>query len=99
MMIRIWCDLIITFFHHFIEKLLVQPDPGLYSMINQGVLTVDGIDDCEEMKITDDAFDVLGFTPEEKLSLYKGMLSWNQVTEWILIVSYSWILILYYVLS
>lgn len=54
---------------------MVQPDPGLYSMINQGVLTVDGIDDCEEMKITDDAFDVLGFTPEEKLSLYKGMLS------------------------
>lgn len=41
-------------------------------MINQGVLTVDGIDDVEEMKMTDEAFDVLGFTPEEKLSLYKG---------------------------
>jgi len=51
---------------------LVQPDAGLYSMINQGVLTVDGIDDVEEMKITDDAFDVLGFSSEEKLSLYKG---------------------------
>jgi hypothetical protein len=32
---------------------LVQPDAGLYSFINQGVLTVDGIDDVEEMKLTD----------------------------------------------
>ena len=33
--------------------MLVSPDPGLYSFINQGALTVDGIDDVEEMKITD----------------------------------------------
>lgn len=31
----------------------MSPDPGLYHFINQGVLTVDGIDDDEEMKITD----------------------------------------------
>ena len=31
----------------------MQPDPALYSFINQGVLTVDGIDDVEEMGITD----------------------------------------------
>lgn len=55
-----------------VEKLLITPDPGLYSMINQGVLTVEGIDDIEEMKLTDEAFDVLGFSAEEKLSLYKG---------------------------
>lgn len=53
------------------EKLLVSPDAGLYSMINQGVLTVEGIDDVEEMKLTDEAFDILGFTADEKLSLYK----------------------------
>ncbi|KAL3877462.1 hypothetical protein ACJMK2_035164 [Sinanodonta woodiana] len=53
------------------EKLLVSPDPALYSFINQGALTVDTIDDVEEMKITDAAFDVLGFSPEEKLSMYK----------------------------
>ncbi|KAK3591327.1 hypothetical protein CHS0354_028436 [Potamilus streckersoni] len=53
------------------EKLLVSPDPALYSFINQGALTVDTIDDVEEMKITDGAFDVLGFSPEEKLSMYK----------------------------
>jgi myosin heavy subunit len=28
----------------------------------QGVLTIDGLDDAEEMKITDEAFDILGFT-------------------------------------
>lgn len=37
----------------FTEVLLVSPDPGLYSFINQGALTVDGIDDVEEMKMTD----------------------------------------------
>ncbi|KAH3748163.1 myosin heavy chain, striated muscle-like [Dreissena polymorpha] len=68
------------------EMCLVQPDPGLYSFINQGVLTVDGIDDVAEMKITDDAFDVLGFTQDEKNSLYKctaailhfGEMKWKQ---------------------
>ncbi|KAK3768205.1 hypothetical protein RRG08_031739 [Elysia crispata] len=53
------------------QKLLISPDPALYAFTNQGSLVVDGIDDTEEMKITDDAFDVLGFTPEEKGSLYK----------------------------
>ncbi|KAK7097804.1 myosin heavy chain, striated muscle-like [Littorina saxatilis] len=53
------------------EKLLVQPDPGLYTFANQGHLTVDGIDDVEEMKVTDSAFDVLGFTEDEKLSMFK----------------------------
>ncbi|XP_064621492.1 myosin heavy chain, striated muscle-like isoform X3 [Lineus longissimus] len=53
------------------EKCLVQPDAGLYSFINQGALTVDNIDDEEEMGITDSSFDTLGFTTDEKLSLYK----------------------------
>lgn len=35
------------------EALLVSADPGLYSFINQGALTVDGIDDVEEMKMCD----------------------------------------------
>lgn len=57
------------------EKLLVTPDAGLYSMINQGVLTVDGIDDVEEMKMCDEAFGILGFTEEEKISLFKATIS------------------------
>ncbi|CAF4896630.1 unnamed protein product, partial [Rotaria socialis] len=31
----------------------------------------DGVDDAEEMRITDEAFDTLGFTTEEKNSMYK----------------------------
>ncbi|XP_045214008.1 myosin heavy chain, striated muscle-like [Mercenaria mercenaria] len=73
-------------FPKYHEMCLVQPDPGLYSFINQGVLTVDGIDDVEEMKLTDDSYDVLGFTQDEKNSLYKitsaivhaGEMKWKQ---------------------
>ena len=53
------------------EKLLVECDSSKYFFINQGCLTVDGIDDPEEMKVTDEAFDSLGFTHDEKFSLYK----------------------------
>ncbi|XP_053388294.1 myosin heavy chain, striated muscle-like isoform X5 [Mercenaria mercenaria] len=58
-------------FPKYHELCLVSADPGLYSFINQGVLTVDGIDDNEEMHITDEAFDILGFTNEEKTSMFK----------------------------
>lgn len=33
----------------FVDKLLVQHDPALYHFINQGCLTVDNMDDQEEM--------------------------------------------------
>jgi len=35
------------------EKLLVSLDPGLYFFINQGCLTVDHMDDKEEMQIVE----------------------------------------------
>ena len=38
----------------------------------QGRLTVDGMDDKKEMQDTDAAFDILGFTQEEKIDLFKG---------------------------
>ena len=38
------------------EKLLVQIDPGLYYFINQGCLTVDNMDDKEEMQIVEVPF-------------------------------------------
>ena len=37
----------------FAEKLLISPDPGLFHVINQGCLTVDGMDDQEECKAMD----------------------------------------------
>lgn len=53
------------------EKLLLTPDAGLYSNVNQGELLIDGVDDQEEMKLTDQAFDVLGVSKDEKMSMYK----------------------------
>ncbi|CAF92967.1 unnamed protein product, partial [Tetraodon nigroviridis] len=37
----------------------------------QGEVTVASINDSEELMATDSAFDVLGFTPEEKMGVYK----------------------------
>ena len=41
---------------------MIENDPSKYYYVAQGMLTIDGIDDLEEMKLTDEAFDVLGFT-------------------------------------
>ena len=37
----------------------------------QGKVTVDSIDDKEDMEFADQAFDILGFTSEEKYNVYK----------------------------
>ena len=42
-----------------------------YSYVSQGKTTVPSIDDNEELEYTDDAFNVLGFTDEEKWDCYK----------------------------
>ncbi|XP_069185687.1 myosin heavy chain, muscle isoform X40 [Procambarus clarkii] len=42
-----------------------------YHFVSQGKVTVASIDDAEEMQFTDDAFDVLGFSKEEKENVYK----------------------------
>ena len=41
---------------------LIQKDPSKYAFVAQGMLTIDGIDDVDEMRITDEAFGILGFT-------------------------------------
>jgi hypothetical protein len=47
----------------FSEECLIEQDPSKYFYVAQGMLTIDGVDDAEEMKATDDAMDILGFTP------------------------------------
>ncbi|XP_047426829.1 myosin heavy chain, fast skeletal muscle-like [Mugil cephalus] len=54
-----------------IEMLLITTNPYDFPMISQGQITVASIDDKEELVATDTATDVLGFTNEEKLSIYK----------------------------
>lgn len=42
-----------------------------YYNVSQGKITIPGIDDAEEFVLTDQAFDVLGFTQQEKDDIYK----------------------------
>ncbi|XP_042243059.1 myosin heavy chain, muscle-like isoform X34 [Homarus americanus] len=42
-----------------------------YHFVSQGKVTVASIDDKEDMQFTDEAFDVLGFSHEEKENVYK----------------------------
>merc|ERR1719209_1767896 len=52
-----------------------KPFPGDYFFIAQGVLTVAGMDDAEEMRATDEALDTLGFSQDQKDGLYKGTIA------------------------
>ncbi|KAM6957857.1 myosin-16-like [Aplochiton taeniatus] len=54
-----------------LDELLLVKDPKQYVWICQGVTMVDNMDDGEELMLTDEAFDVLGFTAEEKMGIYK----------------------------
>nr|XP_031534634.1 myosin-7 [Vicugna pacos] len=54
-----------------LDMLLITNNPYDYAFISQGETTVPSIDDAEELMATDNAFDVLGFTSEEKNSMYK----------------------------
>ncbi len=47
----------------FLEDCLIGNDPSKYYYVSQGMLTIDGVDDTEEMKATDEAMDILGFNP------------------------------------
>ncbi|XP_034669950.1 myosin heavy chain, muscle isoform X24 [Drosophila subobscura] len=42
-----------------------------YHIVSQGKVTVASIDDSEEFNLTDQAFDILGFTKEEKENVYR----------------------------
>ena len=53
------------------EKCLLTNDIRDYWYVSQGKLTVDSIDDKEDMQFADDAFNILGFTSEEKYNVYK----------------------------
>ena len=40
-----------------------------YWWVSQGKVTVDSIDDKEDMMYADEAYDILGFTEEEKFNI------------------------------
>ncbi|KAL0154265.1 hypothetical protein M9458_050378 [Cirrhinus mrigala] len=54
-----------------LEALLITTNPYDYPMISQGEITVKSINDVEEFIATDTAIDILGFSGDEKISIYK----------------------------
>ncbi|XP_013916506.1 PREDICTED: myosin-15 [Thamnophis sirtalis] len=53
------------------DMLLVSTNPYDYHFCSQGVVTVDNLDDGEELMATDQAMDILGFVADEKYGAYK----------------------------
>ncbi|XP_043470836.1 myosin heavy chain, muscle isoform X32 [Leptopilina heterotoma] len=53
------------------EMCLLSNNIRDYYFVSQGKTTIPGLDDGEELTVTDQAFDVLGFTQEEKNDIYK----------------------------
>ncbi|NXG66250.1 MYH3 protein, partial [Hemiprocne comata] len=54
-----------------LEMLLITTNPYDYSFISQGDISVASIDDQEELVATDAAIDILGFSPDERMGIYK----------------------------
>ncbi|XP_011506379.1 PREDICTED: myosin heavy chain, muscle isoform X8 [Ceratosolen solmsi marchali] len=53
------------------EMCLLSNNVNDYYFVAQGKTSIPGVDDGEECELTDKAFDVLGFTQEEKDDIYK----------------------------
>ncbi|XP_060945792.1 myosin-4-like [Limanda limanda] len=54
-----------------IDLLLITTNPYDFAFISQGEISVKSINDADELMATDEAIDILGFTAEEKMSIYK----------------------------
>uniref|UniRef100_A0A8B9N1U8 Myosin heavy chain 3 n=1 Tax=Accipiter nisus TaxID=211598 RepID=A0A8B9N1U8_9AVES len=54
-----------------LEMLLITTNPYDYPFISQGEISVASIDDQEELVATDAAIDILGFSPDERMGIYK----------------------------
>ncbi|XP_062409594.1 myosin heavy chain, fast skeletal muscle-like [Sardina pilchardus] len=54
-----------------IDMSLITTNPYDFPMCSQGQITVASIDDKEELDATDTAIDILGFSGEEKVTIYK----------------------------
>ncbi|XP_076858203.1 myosin heavy chain, fast skeletal muscle-like [Brachyhypopomus gauderio] len=54
-----------------LEALLITTNPYDYPMISQGEIAVKSINDVEEFIATDTAIDILGFSGDEKINIYK----------------------------
>ncbi|GFY42431.1 myosin heavy chain, muscle [Trichonephila inaurata madagascariensis] len=53
------------------EKCLLSDDIYDYHFVSQGKVEIPGVDDAQEMRDTDTAFDILGFSQDYKDEIYK----------------------------
>ncbi|XP_043189531.1 myosin heavy chain, muscle-like isoform X6 [Amphibalanus amphitrite] len=53
------------------DKLFLSNDIKDYHYVSQGKTTIPNVDDGEELLLTDEAFDILNFSAEEKMNIYK----------------------------
>jgi len=66
-----------------IDSLQLTTDPKNFFWVSQGVVKVDGMDDKEEFDLTDEAFEVLGFDPEDKMGAFRitaGVCNFGSMT-------------------
>merc|ERR1712168_935792 len=68
---HIFYQLLMPFVPDLKEKCLLGDDIYDYSYVSQGKVTVASIDDNEELEYTDSAFDIIGFSHDEKWNCYK----------------------------
>ena len=64
------------------KSLQLDQDLKFYHFVSQAELTIAGVDDTEEFQMTDEAFDILLFTPDEKANIYKicaGMMHMGEM--------------------
>uniref|UniRef100_A0A7I4YBE2 Myosin head n=1 Tax=Haemonchus contortus TaxID=6289 RepID=A0A7I4YBE2_HAECO len=54
-----------------LKDLMLDKPVKEYWFVAQAELKIDGVNDKEEFQLTDEAFDILKFTPEEKMNCYK----------------------------
>jgi len=65
-------------------KCLLSNDVRDYHYVSQGKITVPSIDDKEDMQFADEAYDILGFSSEEKYNVYKNtacMMHMGEMTK------------------
>jgi len=62
------------------KEIMLEADASKYFFINQGMLTIDKVDDAQEMRDTKNAFDILMFTQKQQMDLFKitsGVANWG----------------------
>jgi len=68
---HIFYQLLMPFVPDMKTKCCLTDDIYDYNYVSQGKVTVASIDDNEELEYTDSAFDIIGFSEEEKWNCYK----------------------------